>query len=93
MNRKLKPIVNPAYSVEKFNDEILLYTKAGTKAVYLNDTAYGVWLLCKEDLTVGQIIDCLEQVYPEHVDQIREDVIAALETLVSNNVIELFDAE
>ena len=93
MNYEQKPKINSAYSVEKFDGEILMYTEAGTKAVYLNDTAYGIWLLCKEDMTVGQIIDYLEQVYPEQKEQIRADVTATLEMLESNNVIELFDAE
>ena len=93
MNDEQKPKVNSSYSVEKFDDEILMYTEAGTKAVYLNDTAYGLWLLCKEDMTVGQIIEYLEHVYPEQKDQIRVDVPATLETLVSPHVIELFDAE
>ena len=93
VNNYQKVKINPAYSVEKFDGEILMYSEAGSDAVYLNDTAYGVWLLCREEMTVGQIIDYMEQVYPEQKDQIRADVKAALETLKSNNVIELFDAE
>lgn len=93
MNDNQKPKVNPAYTIEKFDDEVLLYTEAGTQAVYLNDTAYGVWLLCKEDMTVGQIIEYLENAYPEQKKHIRADVIAALETLESNIVIELSDAK
>ncbi len=83
--------MNPEYTVEKFDDEILLYTEAGTQAVYLNDAAYAVWQLCKEDMTVGQIIGYLEDAYPRQKDQIRDDVTAALNTLESNNVIELSD--
>lgn len=86
-----KPAINPSYTVEKFDDEILLYTEAGTQAVYLNDAAYAVWLLCKEDMSVGQMILYLEQVYPEQKEQIRKDVLAALGTLQSNGVIEFTD--
>ena len=93
MNDNQKAKVNSEYSVEKFDGEILMYSEAETQAVYLNDTAYGVWLLCKEDMTVGQIIDFLKQVYPEQKKQIRSDVTSTLETLESNNLIELHDAE
>lgn len=91
MKDTLIPILNSLYTVEKFDEEILLYTEAGTQAVYLNDTAHVVWQLCKEDLTVGQIIEYLEGSYPDQKEQIREDVIIALNTLESNNVIELTD--
>jgi len=89
MNIKSKPEVNLAYTVEKFDDEILLYTEAGTQGVYLNDAAYVVWQLCKEDLTIEQIIEYLEDSYPGQKDQIKDDIIAALNTLESNNVIKL----
>lgn len=93
MNDRHKIKINPDYLVEKFDGEILMYSELGTKAVYLNDTAYGIWLLCQEEMTVGQIIDYLEQVYPGQKEQIREDVTTTLETLKSNDVIELCDAE
>lgn len=71
--------------------ETILYTEVETQAVYLNDAAYAVWQLCKEDLTVGQIIEYLEEAYPQQKDHIRDDVMTALNTLESNNVIELSD--
>ena len=91
MKDTLIPIVNSVYTVEEFDGEILLYTEAGTQAVYLNDAAYAVWLLCKENMTVGQIIEYLEEVYPDQKEQIREDVVTALNTLLSNSVIEFQD--
>lgn len=86
-----KPIINSVYTVEKFDDEILLYSEAGTQAIYLNDAAYAVWLLCKEEMSIGQMIHYLEQVYPDQKKQIRRDVIAALNTLHFNGVIEFQD--
>ncbi|MFT5697438.1 MAG: hypothetical protein ACI8ZB_000286 [Desulforhopalus sp.] len=91
MNDKQRPIVNPEYTIEKFDDEILLYTEAGTQAVYLNDAAHTVWLLCKEDMTIGKMVQYLEEVYPDQKDQISADVMSALEMLQENNVVELID--
>ncbi len=82
------PSVNRIYRVETFNGEILLYTEAGTQAVYLNDTAFAVWQLCKENITVGQMVAYLIDAYPGQSDQIRSDVMAALKVLESNNLIE-----
>jgi len=86
------PVVNAEYTIEKFDGEILLYTEAGTQAVYLNDEAHAVWSLCKEGMTVSQIIEYLEKVYPDQKEQIRKDVLTALETLDAHNVIEMTDA-
>jgi hypothetical protein len=91
MNDEQKPVINSGYSVEKFDDEILLYTETEAQAVYLNDAAYAVWLLCKEEMSVGQMIQYLEEVYTGHKEQIRNDVVSALETLQSNGVIEFAD--
>ena len=87
MNDEQKPAINSGYTVEKFDDEILLYSEVGTQAVYLNDAAYAVWLLCKEEMSVGQMIQYLEEVYTDQKEQIRKDVLVALDTLLSNGVI------
>ena len=89
MNDEQKPVVNTSYTVEKFDNEILLFSETGNQAVYLNDAAYAVWLLCKENMSVGQMINSLEEVYPDQSEQIRNDVLAALETLQANGVINI----
>lgn len=91
MNDNIKPKVNPAYTVERFDNEILLYSEVSTQAVYLNDAAHAVWQLCQGDVTIGQIVEYLEGVFPEQRQQIRNDVITALITLEKNNAIELSD--
>jgi len=50
-------------------------------------------MLCKEDMTVGQIIEYLEEIYPDQQEQIRSDVTDALNTLQSNGVVALSDEE
>ena len=85
------PVVSEDFIVEKFENEILLYTVADTKAIYLNETAYLVWMLCKEDITIGEMIEALIEQYPDNKDQIRGDVIASLENLIENGVITLAD--
>jgi len=89
MHDALKPIINVEYTMEKFDDEILLYSSTGTHAVYLNDAAYAVWLLCREGMSIGEIIQYLEEVYPDSRENIRADVLTALDTLCSHGVVEL----
>lgn len=87
------PRVNSNFTVEKFEDEILLYNEDSTQAVYLNDTAHAVYLLCRENISIAQMIESLEQRYPDQKLQIRPDVIAALTTLLDHGVISINDAE
>jgi len=91
MNTSSKPKLSDSFAVEQFDKEILLYDEAGSRAFYLNDTANAVLQLCKEDLSVAEIIECLQQNYPDQKDSIAEDVVGVLEILVKNKVIELTD--
>ena len=85
------PITNHDYSLEKFENEVILYTISGTKVIALNETAYMVYQLCNGELTVGAMIEMLIDAYPEQEKAIRDDTIAAIETLRDNGVIEFSD--
>ena len=87
-----RPLLNPDFTTEQFDDEMLLYSPADNRAVYLNDSAYLVWQLCRDGLSVGEMIALLEQTYPERRDTIRGDVLEALETLQNSGVLTLVSA-
>lgn len=87
------PRVNDNFTLEKFDNEILLYNETTTQAVYLNDAAHAVYLLCTENMNIGQIIEYLEQTYPEQKEQIREDVVTALETLQVHGIVTIDDGK
>lgn len=89
MNTDQHPQIISGFTVEEFDNEILLYNKGNTKAVYLNDAAYAVWLLCQESMSIRQIIACLQERYPEQGDTISEDVFSALNMLQDSGVISL----
>ncbi len=74
--------LNPAFKVERFDNEILLYAVSDTSGVYLNETACLVWEMCAQDQTVAEIISVLEAAYPEQAAAIAEDVAAAITSLV-----------
>ena len=86
------PALNPEFKVERFDNEILLYSMVGTTAVYLNETGYLVWRLCGENRTIGKIIALLEEAYPEQREYIRDDVILVINHLAENGVIALNNA-
>jgi hypothetical protein len=86
-----RPSLNKAFRLEKFDNEILLYSVTDTKAVYLNDTATLVYGLCDSGQSVGEIIALLEKAYHEQHDAIRGDVTTALQQLLENEAIFLHD--
>lgn len=86
-----RPALNEAFILEKFDNEILLYSMTDTRAVYLNDTAYLVYGMCGSGQSVGEIIALLTEVYPAQKDSIPADVTAALNQLVENKALILHD--
>jgi len=85
------PAINQDYRVEKFENEIILYTISGTKVIALNETAYMVYQLCNGELTVGEMVKMLSDAYPGQEEAIRADTISAVETMRDNGVIEFSD--
>jgi hypothetical protein len=91
MEKNKKPIISESYTAEKFEDELLLYSKTDEQALYLNNTAQAVLQLCGDDLTVAQIIEYLQQHYPDQREEIAQEVIEVLSALESNDVITFAD--
>lgn len=91
MNLTMKPAVDKSFVAEDFDSETLIYNETGAKAFYLNDAANAVLQLCKEDLSIGQIIEYLQQVYPDNEKAIADDVVNVLEKLVASGVVTLVD--
>jgi hypothetical protein len=83
--------VNSEFKLERFDNEILLYSVAGTTAVYLNETAFLVYGMCSSGQTIGKIIALLEEAYPDQKPSIRADVTAALNQLIDNGALLLND--
>ena len=91
MKRDTKPRISESYTAEKFEDELLLYSKTDEQALYLNNTAQAVLQLCGDDLTVSQIIELLQKHYPDQRQEINQEVIEVLSNLESNGVITFAD--
>ena len=85
------PTVNSEFKLERFDNEILLYSVTDTTAVYLNETAFLVYGMCSSGQTIGEIIALLEEAYPDQKSTIRADVTAALDQLIDNGALLLND--
>ncbi|MGB5685105.1 MAG: PqqD family protein [Candidatus Electrothrix sp.] len=82
MKNSQKFTLNPDFTTEEFEDEILLYAVATGKGVYLNKTAGLVREMCGKGQGVEEIIALLEAAFPEQKNDIRHDVETAVEVLL-----------
>lgn len=87
MNYSAKFDINPLFHVEKFDNEILLYSVSKAEGVYLNETAYLIWEMCAKDNTIEETIALLENSYPNQKEAIRGDVLSTTESLVNSGVL------
>jgi hypothetical protein len=58
-----------------------------TTGIYLNETASLVWQLCSKKYSIAEIIGLLEEAYPKEKNNIAEDVVSTVETLVEKRVL------
>ena len=82
------PIKNPGFEMSELDDEIILFSVANEKAVYLNVSAQLIWHLCSGEHSIAEIIEGLQSQYPEETD-IASQAIAAIETMVEDTVVTL----
>lgn len=87
------PTSNSSFELEEIDGELLLYSPESTRSIYMNSTASIIWRLCDGKLTTEEIIDLLKEAFPEAESSIEQDVFDSLEMFISNNAIELMDAE
>lgn len=87
MDDSQKFVLNADFSIETFDNEILLYSISDSKGVYLNQTAGLVWELCDKNQSVGEIVALLEAAYPQQKESVRSDVVMAIEALIENSAL------
>ena len=80
-------ILNPDFTTEAFDDEILLYAVSSGKGVYLNKTAGLVLEMCGKGHSVEEIITLLEEAFPEQQNAIRPDVERSVQTLLDHGAL------
>ena len=75
------------YIHESIDGELLLYHPGRSTAVYLNETASLVWQLCDGRRSCAEVTVALTGAFPEARDEIRRDVIRAIERLAEHGAL------
>ena len=83
------PVPSTEFTLEQLDNELLLYHPTKTLTVYMNETASLVWQLCDGKRTVAEIVQQLQQAYPEAADNMQSDVEQALAVFSEHGAITL----
>ena len=67
--------LKPDYLLEKIDNEITVYHPSLATSLYMNDSSAVVWELCDGKRRISDIVEILQEAYPENSRQIKDDVI------------------
>jgi len=83
------PQQHPDVLQATLDDEILVYYPDGTTAFALNNTASVIWQLCNGERRVAEIVEILQNAYPEAAATMPREVDEGILALLSHGVIRL----
>ena len=87
MNKELIFKQEPSCLVEDMDGELLLFNPNNTTTLHLNGPSMVVWNLCTGEYSVAQMIESLQEAFPEQAEQIEGDVVSVIKELKENDVI------
>lgn len=93
MNTELHFKQNSDCLIEDMGGETLLFNPSNTTTLHLNQPSMVVWNLCTGEHSVAQMIEALQEAFPEQAEQIHGDVISAIKELRDNDVISVVQAD
>jgi hypothetical protein len=76
------------FTLEQFDNEILLFNVEKDETLYLNATAAMIWSLCDGEHTVSQLIELVAAAYPDSAANVEHDLHETLQTLLRHGAIE-----
>jgi PqqD family protein of HPr-rel-A system len=80
MNDQDRPIRHPSIETAVFGTEAVLYDERSGRVHYFNASACAIWLLL-DGRPVAEIVDTLAQTTAFPPDEIRRDVLQAIDQL------------
>lgn len=69
------------FTLEQFDNEILLFNVAKDETLYLNPTAAMIWSLCDGEHTVSEILELIATGYPDSAANVEQDIYETLQSL------------
>jgi hypothetical protein len=82
-----KPVRDETHKIRRLPCCLYLEDSEGKTLIKLNDSSSLVWSLCTGEFTVKEMIDMLEESYPDAGDVIRKDVYRVLDEFIAEDII------
>lgn len=74
--------------LEDMDGEMLLYHPATAMTLHLNGPSAIVWQLCDGQRNAQQIIELVQEAFPEQAEQILADVTGVIDDLLEREVLQ-----
>jgi hypothetical protein len=84
-----RPKRDDSHKIKRLPCCLYLEDADGKTLIKLNDSSSLIWSLCTGEFSVGEMIDMLEESYPEAGDVIRKDVFRVLDEFLAEDIISL----
>jgi len=82
-----KPVRDETHKIRRLPCCLYLENSEGKTLIKLNDSSSLIWSLCTGEFTVKEMIDMLEESYPDAGDVIRKDVYRVLDEFIAEDII------
>ncbi|NOY16133.1 MAG: PqqD family protein [Gammaproteobacteria bacterium] len=83
------PIRDDTHKIRRLPCCLYLENSEGKTLIKLNDSSSLVWSLCNGEFSVREIIDLLEESYPDARDIISKDVYRVLDEFIAEDIIKI----
>jgi len=83
------PIRDESHKIRRLPCCLYLEDSEEKILIKLNESSSLVWSLCSGEFSVREIIDLLEESYPDAGEVIAKDVYRVLDEFIAENIIEL----
>jgi len=83
------PIRDETHKIRRLPCCLYIEDSEGKTLIKLNDSSSLIWSLCGGEFSVREIIDLLEESYPNAGGVIAKDVYRVLDEFIAENIIEL----
>jgi len=74
--------------LEDMDGELLLYNPASAVTLHLNGPSAIVWQLCDGERSTAEIVQLVQEAYPDQDAQIKQDVANVIDDLLERKVLE-----
>jgi len=87
MDLNQKPKKQGSFSSDIVDNEVILFNPDGSRFLYLNQSAALVWEQCTGVLSAKEIIQAMQEAFPDAVEKVQNDIENTLLTFLKHDCI------